>query len=191
MTHRSARSVERVDEEAVIAAIAAGDLSGVGTLFDRYAEDVRRLLSRLGAPPDDLDDLLQLTFVDVPRASLRFRTGAPVKPWLFGIATMVFRRRRRALARLLARLERWASEPSPAPVPSAHEEYELKAEARRAEAALGSISQKKREAFVLVLLEGLSGPEAAEVLGIPVATVWTRIHHARAELRHLLGGDAR
>jgi RNA polymerase sigma factor (sigma-70 family) len=173
-------------DDRTIADIAAGNLSGLGLLFDRYAEDVRRLLSRLGVPPSDLDDAVQQTFLDVPRASVRFHAGAPVRPWLFGLATIVARRRRRALTRMLARLHAWAREPAPAPAESAHVEYELKVEARRAEDALQSISGKKREAFVLVVLEGMSGAEAADVLGVPVATIWTRIHHARLELRERL-----
>jgi RNA polymerase sigma-70 factor (ECF subfamily) len=52
--------------------------------------------------------------------------------------------------------------------------------------ALFELSPKKREVFVLVALEGLSGEEVATTLGIPVNTVWTRLHHARSELRHAL-----
>jgi RNA polymerase sigma-70 factor (ECF subfamily) len=40
--------------------------------------------------------------------------------------------------------------------------------------------------FVLVTLEGMSGEEASAVLGIPINTVWTRLHHARRALRAAL-----
>jgi len=43
------------------------------------------------------------------------------------------------------------------------------------------MAPKKREVFALFELEGLSGDEIAERLGCPVNTVWTRLHHARAE----------
>jgi RNA polymerase sigma factor (sigma-70 family) len=56
-------------------------------------------------------------------------------------------------------------------------------EMRRFEAALGSLSDDKRLVFLLVEREGLSGEEVAASLEIPVNTVWTRLHHARAELR--------
>ena len=48
--------------------------------------------------------------------------------------------------------------------------------------ALASLSEKKREVVVLVTIEGMSGEEVAALLGIPVATVWTRLHHARREM---------
>jgi RNA polymerase sigma-70 factor (ECF subfamily) len=61
--------------------------------------------------------------------------------------------------------------------------------AARAQVALAAMSHRKREAFVLVALEGLSGEEAATLLDIPVATVWTRLHHARRELRSALSEE--
>jgi RNA polymerase sigma-70 factor (ECF subfamily) len=182
---RTARDDEPVDAELIVS-IGSGDLTGLGLLFDRYGEDVRRLLARIGVAASDLDDLVQQTFLDVPRASVRFRAGAPVRPWLFGLATIVARRHRRSVSRLLARLQHWALEPVLREVPTPAEECERSAEVKRAWVALESLSAKKREAFVLVVLEGMTCAEAAEVLGTPIATVWTRIHTARSELRHLL-----
>jgi RNA polymerase sigma-70 factor (ECF subfamily) len=170
----------------LVASIAGGDLSGLGVLFDRHGDDVRRLLGRLGMPASDLDDLVQETFLDVMRAAPRFRAGAAVKPWLFGLAAMVARRRRRVLALMVERLRslahEWTAQRSATPVDT----LEIGAEARRAREALDVLSSKKREAFVLVALEGMSGEEAAGALGVPVATVWTRLHHARRELKRLL-----
>jgi RNA polymerase sigma-70 factor (ECF subfamily) len=175
-----------ISEPDLIATIAAGDLSGLGLLFDRYGVDVRRFLSRVGIDANDLDDVLQETFIDVVRASGAFRRDAPVKPWLFGIATMVARRHRRLVHRLLARVRRWAAERVDDPVATPDEDLELHAEAARARRALDAISARKREVFVLVALEGLSGEEAAAALRIPIGTVWTRLHHARRELRRAL-----
>jgi RNA polymerase sigma-70 factor (ECF subfamily) len=66
------------------------------------------------------------------------------------------------------------------------DDLEICALARRAERALDALSVKKREAFVLVALEGLTGEEAAIAMNVPVATVWTRLHHARRDLRDAL-----
>jgi RNA polymerase sigma-70 factor (ECF subfamily) len=52
--------------------------------------------------------------------------------------------------------------------------------------AFERLSLRKREVFVLVTLEGMSGEEASAVLGIPINTVWTRLHHARRALRAAL-----
>lgn len=181
----SLRHEARADAELLLS-IASGDLSDLGRLFDRHQEDVRRLLVRLGTPAFDIDDLVQETFLDVPRASRRFRPDASVRPWLLGLATIVVRRRRRSLVRMLAHLRRWAREPAARQAPTPADDFEAKAEAMRAQVALKALSRKKREAFVLVALEGLTCAEAAEILGAPVATIWTRIHYARAELRELL-----
>jgi len=43
--------------------------------------------------------------------------------------------------------------------------------------------------FVMVELEDASGKDAARALGIPLATVWTRLHHARRELRQYLAEE--
>lgn len=173
------------DAELVVA-IAGGDLTSLGLLFDRHHDAIRRLLSRLGVPDADLDDLVQQTFLEVPRASARFKTDAAARPWLCGLALMVARRRRRSVARMFARLRDWALEPVDAHVPTPAEECEHNANVARARRALESLPAKKRDAFVLVVLEGLSGADAAAILQVPVATIWTRVHYARNELRRLL-----
>ncbi len=176
-------------DQALVAAVASGELTSLGLLFDRYSNDVRRVLARLGVPSSDLDDLVQQTFLDVPRASVRFRDDAPVRPWLMGLAAMVARRRRRSFSRMLAHLQAWAREPDARRVSTPAEEHERSVDVERALRAIEALSEKKREAFVLVMLEGMSCAEAAEALRTPVATVWTRIHYARAELRALLGEE--
>lgn len=174
-------------DEALVVAIRGGDLSGLGLLFDRYGDDVRRVLSRFGAASSDLDDLVQQTFLEVMRASHRFREGANVRSWLFGLAAILARRNRRSVRRAIERLEAWAREPSREPDEATpDEELQLEAEAALARRALLALPAKKREAFVLVALEGMTCADAAEALGVPIATVWTRLHYARAELRRAL-----
>jgi RNA polymerase sigma-70 factor (ECF subfamily) len=174
----------------IVRAIAAGNLSGLGMLFDRHGADVRRFLRRLGVRASDLDDLVQETFLDVVRASPRFRPDAAVKPWIFGIAAIVARRHRRVIVRALARVKRLTSGRVEIDPPTPAESFELNDAADRARRALDMLSSRKREAFVLVALEGMSGEEASIALGIPIATVWTRLHHARRALKAALAeGD--
>jgi RNA polymerase sigma-70 factor (ECF subfamily) len=54
--------------------------------------------------------------------------------------------------------------------------------------ALRTLSDAKRDVLLLADVEGFSAPEIAEMLKIPVGTVWTRLHHGRKELRALLEG---
>lgn len=167
-----------------------GDMGALGILFDRYARDVRRVISRLGIAPADVDDLVQQTFLEAMRAASQYDGRGDAKPWLAGIAVIMVRRHRRSLGRLVKRLAAWAQEPATeARGPTPNEMYERSEMARRAEQALTKLSAKKKEVFVLVALEGLSGEQVATALSIPVATVWTRLHHARLDLRALLAEE--
>jgi RNA polymerase sigma factor (sigma-70 family) len=173
-------------DEALIAAVARGDLEAFGHLFERHEPALRRYLGRLGFGPSDADDLVQATFLELLRAAQRFDPRHAPTPWLYGIARMMARRQRRSLQRAAARFTEWTRlmlrdrAPTPAAV------VEGDAAERRLAAALERLSPKKREVFVLVTLEGMSGEAAAAVLGVPVNTVWTRLHHARIELRRAL-----
>lgn len=179
------------DDEELVRQVADGHLDSLGVLFDRYHQALRTFLSRLQVPASDLDDLVQQTFMQLPRAAARFERGRSVKGWLFGLATIVVKRHRRVLARLARKVSALSREPvTKAPRTPA----ELVAEeesAQRARKALADLSRKKREVFVMIVLEKLSGEAVAQALGIPVGTVWTRLHHARRELRELLGEDGR
>jgi RNA polymerase sigma-70 factor (ECF subfamily) len=170
----------------LVAQVAAGDLHALGVLFERFGTDVRRFLARLGVPASDLDDLVQTTFIEAVRPAARFDANRPVKPWLFGMAAMVVRRHRRGVARWGRKLAAWALEPTTRHEPTPAEIVDRDQSVRRAQAALARLSDKKREVFVLVVIENQSGEAAARALGIPVATVWTRLHHARLELRAMM-----
>jgi RNA polymerase sigma factor (sigma-70 family) len=178
------------DEELVVA-VAAGELSALGALFDRHEPEIRRYLGRLGVQACDADDLVQTTFLEVVHAAPRFDPSLPARSWLMGIATMMVRRHRQSIGRTLARLGTWLTRTTGtvAPPQTPAEVLASDENTRRLLAALDTLSPKKREVFALVVLEELSGEEAARALAIPVNTVWTRLHHARRELRAALGGE--
>jgi len=71
-----------VGDEELVLQVARGELTQLGRLFDLYHLPVRRFLARLQVPPGDLDDLVQLTFLQVPRAAPRFDPQRAVKGWL-------------------------------------------------------------------------------------------------------------
>ena len=189
MTLRPLRRPEkespRASDADLLARIAEGDVAALGPLFDRHIESVRRVIARLGVAASELDDVAQGTFLDVLDVARAYDGRPSARPWLVGLAVVRVRRHRRSIVRLAARLAAWAREPRPA-VETPDLSAETLEEARRAQRALERLSQKKREVFVLVALEELPGNEVASALGIPVATVWTRLHHARRELRAAL-----
>lgn len=177
-----------IADVALVRAIAGGDLEALGELFRRHERSVQRTLARLGVPAADVDDLVQATFLEVVKAAPRFDVARPVRAWILGITTMLARRRGRSLGRAARQLASWArtllvrSDAVPSPADLAERQQAVLRLAR----AIEALSRKKREVFVLVTLEGMSGEEVALTLGIPINTVWTRLHHARSELRAAL-----
>jgi RNA polymerase sigma factor (sigma-70 family) len=170
----------------LVRSLIGGDLRALGLLFDRFEADLKRLIGRMDIPAADVDDLVQLAFLDAARSAANYDERWPVRNWLFGIAIMIVRRHRRSVAQIAMRVGRWSRErdaASPARPDNLAENREL---AKIADRALSRLSEKKREVFAMVVLEGMAGEDVARTLGIPVATVWTRLHHARRELREAL-----
>ncbi len=177
-------------DAALFAAIADGDLGPLGVLFDRHHENVRQLLLRAAPNAADIDDLVQETFLTASRAAASFDGRDSAGPFLAGVAIQLIRRRRRTFARLRNLLEAVGLAPTtPTRTPedgaSAAEQHEALHD------AVGRLSEDRRIALVMVEWQGMSGPEVAKVLGVPVGTVWRRLHEARAELRRSIEEGAR
>ncbi|MBW5424323.1 sigma-70 family RNA polymerase sigma factor [Streptomyces sp. BG9H] len=159
-------------------------------LFDRHADSVHRYAARrLG--PEAAEDLMADTFTTAFKERHRYDLArADARPWLFGIATNLIGRHRRAEARRFKALAR-----VPAPVP--HEESvadravaRAGAEGMRGElaAALARLPARHRDVLLLVAWADLGYEEVAHALGVPVGTVRSRLHRARRTLREALGG---
>jgi RNA polymerase sigma-70 factor (ECF subfamily) len=165
--------------------LTRGQLGALGELYDRYQVSLRRFIARVTRDADDVDDLVQATFLAAAKSAERYDGRASCRPWLIGIAAQLVRRRRRTLARLVAVLaafgktQQSASDPRPT------------LQARRdVERALAKLSEPKRLTLLMAEVEGLSCAEIAEALEVPIGTVWTRLHAARRELRRALALDA-
>lgn len=166
--------------------IARGDLTALGELYDRHAVALLRFTAR-AAGKQDADDLVQATFMKVVRCAATYdgRTDS-ARPWLYGIAARLLQERRRALVRLARALA------SVARVAEVSREAATVADTPRSELERGlmMLSDAKRVVIVLAEIEGYSCDEIAEMLDIPVGTVWTRLHHARRELRSFYTSEA-
>jgi RNA polymerase sigma-70 factor (ECF subfamily) len=179
---RRAASEHTTDAE-LFARLAAGEVGALGELYDRYHASVRRFIARATDGAHDVDDLVHTTFLTAARSAARY-DGRPVsRPWLIGIAVQLLRRRRTALGRWLAVATSLGTLRPTTTTP--HMALEARSDLERALARLG---EAKRLTLLLAEVEGLTCPEIAAVLGIPVGTVWTRLHAARRELRRLLEG---
>ncbi len=189
---RRAQSVrQELGDEALVAACAVGDAGALGALFDRHHDALCRFLSRLSRDASEIDDLVQQTFVEIWRSAARFRGGAAVRTWMFGIAANLVRHRARSEGRRKAALADLALS---APLPSrGPDDAAIRRElVARMQTALAGLSPELREVFVMCEIEEVPGVEVARVLGLRQGTVWRRLHDARKALRAALeGGGSR
>jgi RNA polymerase sigma-70 factor (ECF subfamily) len=164
---------------------------GFAKVYENHVRFVWRTLRRLGVPDDDCDDAVQDVFVIVHRRLGDFRPDAPVKHWLFRLATGIARDHRRARRRKdprehglipVASDEEVADAHAPGPAESA----ERSAAARLIRKLLLELDAAKREVFVLADLEQMTAPEIAEVLEVPLNTVYSRLRRARSEFEEAL-----
>jgi len=179
------------DVSAVTHQPPALDLAGVYEAHFRY---VWRCLRSLGVRDSLLEDALQDVFIVVQRRLAEFDGQAELRTWLYAIALRIARkykeRARREPASLEAAREQTPELPA-APEPSADAAVanERLALARQ---ALAALDDDKREVFVLSRVEQMSAPEIADVVGIPLNTVYSRLRAARlsfdAEVARLYAG---
>ena len=155
-------------------------------VVEEHAPRVYRLAYRLTGDHHDAEDLTLDVCVRVFRSLDSYRPGT-FEGWLHRITTNLFLDRARRAQRLridhlgeglAARLR--ASSPDP------HEVYEGMHLDDDVQSALDSLPPQFRAAVVLSDIEGLSYEEVADVLGIKMGTVRSRIHRGRARLRELL-----
>jgi RNA polymerase sigma-70 factor (ECF subfamily) len=140
---------------------------------------LRRYARALTRDADIADDLVQDTLVRALRSEHLFE-GEEVRSWLYTILTNLNRNRLRALARrpVLASID-----DNDAPDLAGPESG-----GRDIERALALLVEEQRTALLLVVLEGLSYREIAEVQGVPIGTVMSRLARARAQIKNYLDG---
>jgi len=149
-------------------------------IYDAWFDDVTRWLYALGVPSSDTEDLAQEIFLVVRRKVAAF-DGGNLAGWLYRIAQLTVRdHRRRAWFKNLTQ-RRKEVDLADLPQLAAHpaQSYEEAENRRRLQALVAKMSEKLRTTFVLFEIEGYSGEEIAEILDVPLGTVWTRLHHAR------------
>jgi RNA polymerase sigma-70 factor, ECF subfamily len=166
-----------------------GDTQAFDEVYERFEEMVFNLSLRLSGNREEAADLTQEIFLRIFRHLGKFGGRSTLKTWIFRIAINHCRdrhsHRRLPIQPIAEEAEERAlayADPSRGP-----EELAVAAdEGRRVSRCLACLSQTFREAVVLRDLEGLSYEEIAEVLGIRIGTVRSRIARGREQLRILL-----
>ena len=182
---RVAGSLAELSDAAAMAALGQGNISALGVLYDRYQGAVTTFVRRATNDAADAEDLVHATFMTAARAASHFDGRQSCRPWLVGIAARLVYRRQRGLSRWARALrELTFHEAERHNDPSS--ELSARDEVSRLSEALQRLSEPKRVVLLLAEVEGLTSERIASALQIPIGTVWTRLHHARRELRRLL-----
>lgn len=187
------RSAPEVDPgEALVERVRAGDPAAFTDLFRSYRGLVWRVLRHLLYDDPELEDVVQLTFVEVHRSLPSFEGRSRLSSWITRVALHVGYHH---LRRKKSRPADYRASPN---LPEQTDDGlgadpERALVARRAQARLGAVlarlPEKKRTVFILVELEGLSREQVAEIVGTNPATVRTRLHYARRDFWKAVAED--
>jgi len=177
------------DPSAELAARAAlGDRRAFDELYRLHVDAVHRLLNRLVGPGADLDDLLQQAFLEAFRALPRFRGEAAFSTWLHRIVVNLALRHLRRHRRT-----RWTEVPDDlaAITASPEQTFQRNRELDRALGYLAALKPKKRIAYVLRVVEGMSLEEIGALVGAKAPAVGQRVKYAQRELTAMIERDRR
>jgi RNA polymerase sigma-70 factor, ECF subfamily len=181
-------------ESTLIAAARRGDRAALSRLLESHQKRVFGFGVKMCGDVEDAKDVAQETLLTLVRSMHDFRGEASISTWLYTVARSFCIKKRRRTKGAPAHhepLDKVSQQTAPdaaaaAPTP---EQMLLGRETRETvAAALDKLDPDWREVIVLRDIEGLSATEVAEVTGVSVAAVKSRLHRARTALReHLLG----
>ena len=171
-----------MDDAALITAARGGDRAAIDELLARYEPSIYRFGLRMCGDEDAAREVLQETLLAAFKHLPGFRGDAALSTWLYQIARSFCIKERRGQRPTSSLDEDGAPElVDPTPPPDAHvHAREIGAALSRAIAAL---PPDQREVLILRDVEGLSAEEAAEVIGIEIGALKSRLHRARMALR--------
>lgn len=159
-----------------------GDPLAFQELFKRHVDGVHRHLMLLLGPNEDVDDLVQLVFLNVFQSICKFRGTAAFSTWLFRITINVARQEIRVRSRY-RRLNTAIKDVNMVQGTAMRRTPETRmASMQEVYDVLEKLSVKKRETFVLYTYEGYSLQEIAELLDSSVSTIGSRLQAARKEI---------
>jgi RNA polymerase sigma factor (sigma-70 family) len=172
------------EDELLVIRCQLGERPAFEELVERWHPPVWKYIRRVAGDDDAAWDVAQDVWLRVLRGIVRLRAAASLRPWLFGIA-------RRAL---MDRLRHQYAAPIDADVDLAELVADTSSDASEEEIAamereLARLPVIEREVLTLFYLRELSLTEVADVLGVPVGTVKSRLFRARRQLRHGLNTE--
>ena len=184
--------VQMTDED-LMSQFQAGTVEAFDILVSRYKDSLTNYIYRFLGDMKECEDLLQETFLRVYRNRHSYRRIAKFSTWLYTIAGNLarseYRKRKRRRLYSLQSVNRDDEEyeleiPDETFSPDTHTESTI--QDRHIQEALGQIPEEFREVVVLRDVQQLAYEEIAEITGLPMGTVKSRINRGRTKLQGLL-----
>ena len=177
--------MQATSDEALISRIAIGDRLAMQVLYARHHVRVYRFVLRLvGGNAAAAEDLISEVFLDVWRQAGKFEARSAASTWLLAIA------RFKALSAMRRKPEEELDEETAGAIEDPADDPEVTAQKRDKgeilRKCLTALSPEHREIIDLVYYHEKSVEEVAGIVGIPEATVKTRMFYARKKLSELL-----
>jgi RNA polymerase sigma-70 factor (ECF subfamily) len=184
--------VAEVEDDALVQAAQGGDGEALDALLKQYQPHIYRFGLKMCRDSQDAQDVLQETLFAAARTLHGFRGASSVSTWLYTIARSFCIKKRRkskfAPTTVLSLdgegLEAAAAVPDPGRDPE--RELQDRRLVAALDAAISALDPKYREILVLRDVEGLAASEVAEVTGLSVEAVKSRLHRARLQVRERL-----
>jgi RNA polymerase sigma-70 factor (ECF subfamily) len=174
---------ERPDDPALLARLRAGDASAFEAMVTAYQHRVFGVALRMLGSRAEAEDIAQETFLRAHRALGEFRGEARLGTWLYAIASRLCLNRLASGERRYVRGDEDAMLRFPAQGPDAAAALERTELAAALHDAIAALPEDRRLVVILRDLEGLAYEEIAEVLGVELNTVRSRLHRARLDLK--------
>jgi RNA polymerase sigma-70 factor (ECF subfamily) len=176
-------------EDPLLTAARAGDPGALDTLLRQVQPRIYRFGLRMCRDEEDAKDVLQETLFAAARSLRGFRGGSSLSTWLYAIARgfcIKKRRRSRFAGEEVSLSGRSPALALPDPGPPLDEALAGREVEQAVEQAIRALRPAYREVLLLRDVEGLTAPEVAEILGLRVEAVKSRLHRARAAVREHL-----
>ncbi len=187
------QEMERREEAALLARVAAGDHAAFAQFYDRLAPRLYALALKMLADSKEAEDVCQETFVYMWRKAFTYDSG---RSGAFTWAVMIVRNkgidRIRARQRLTRLVEQAVSEavPNEGADDRSADEPALREGRAEVRSALERIPAEQRQAVELAFFSGMTHEQIAEHLGAPLGTIKARIRRGLLRLRDCLKGEA-
>ncbi len=176
------------EDSRLIAEVLRGRTEAFGELVCRYQDRLFNTMYRLLDNAEDARDVVQEAFLHAYQSLDSFKGNSLFFTWLYRIAfntAISFKRKHKAVLSLNP--EGGATEPlDPSESAQPGHALELADQERRLQGALNRLSPEHRAVLIMKDMEGQKYEIMADVLGVPIGTIRSRLHRARLELRALL-----